>query len=174
MKLITRLLQWMEYPIHLMLWGSLIAGTLMMLHVSADVAGRTVFSRPLAGTTEIVSAWYMVAVAYLPWAWLARHDQHIVAGLFQRIGSDRFSAWVEIAVKLLTMTYLGVFAQQTYLRAVQQTRAGEVWEAAGGHILVWPTRWLLPLCAGLMALYLLLRVISDLPRALHGGGSEPA
>jgi TRAP-type C4-dicarboxylate transport system permease small subunit len=116
----------------------------------------------------------MVAVAYLPWVWLARHDQHIVAGVFQRIGSERFAIWAEIGVKLLTMTYVGVFAQQTYWRAVQQTRAGEVWEAAGGHILVWPTRWLLPLCAGMMAFYLLLRVIADAARAVRGGHAESA
>jgi hypothetical protein len=57
---------------------------------------------------------------------------------------------------------------------VQQTRAGEVWEAAGGHILVWPTRWLLPLCAGMMAFYLLLRVIADAARAVRGGHAESA
>ena len=46
------------------------------------------------------------------------------------------------------LLYVSIFAWQTGLRAVQQTRAGEVWEAAGGFIPVWPSRWMLPIAAG--------------------------
>ena len=67
-----RLLQWLEYPIHALLWLGMLAAVFMMFHVSADVVGRTVFNHPLEGTTEMVSAYYMVAVSYLPWAWIAR------------------------------------------------------------------------------------------------------
>ena len=79
-----RLLRWLELPIQLSLWIALIAGFLMMMHVTADVTGRYFFNSPLEGTTEIVSAYYMVVVAYLPWAFLARHDNHIVADMFTR------------------------------------------------------------------------------------------
>ena len=78
-RVMERMLNWLEAPIRLMLWASLLAGFLMMMHVTVDAAGRTLFNHPFAGTTEIVSAYYMVAVAYLPWAWIARNDQHIVA-----------------------------------------------------------------------------------------------
>ncbi len=84
---INRFLRWLDKPIDLLLWLGLIAGVLMMLHVSVDVAGRYLFNHPIEGTTEIVAAYYMVLVAYLPWAWLARDDRHIVAGFFKRIGS---------------------------------------------------------------------------------------
>jgi len=164
MRPIDKLLRWVEWPINLTLWVGLIACFLMMIHVSADVTGRTVFNHPLAGTTEVVSAWYMVTVAYLPWAYLAFHNNHIVAGIFSRIGTPRFSFWVGIGVKLLTTAYLSIFAYQTFFRAVQQTRAGEVWEAAGGFIMVWPSRWLLPLASGLMILYLVLSVIAEVTR----------
>jgi TRAP-type C4-dicarboxylate transport system permease small subunit len=63
--------------------------------------------------------------------------------------------------------YCAVFCWQTWVRAVQQTwagPAGEVWEAAGGFIPVWPSRWVLPLSAGLMAAYLVLRVVRDIGR----------
>ena len=86
MAIVDRLLRWLEIPINLLLWVALIAGFLMMMHVGADVTGRTVFNRPLHGTTEIVSAWYMVAICYLPWAWIERRDNHIVAGMFENIG----------------------------------------------------------------------------------------
>ena len=158
------LLRWLEVPINLMLWASLAAGTLMMLHVSADVTGRTVFNHPLPGTTEIVAAYYMVVAAFLPWGWIARNDLHIRADLFLRVGSKGFQFWLEIAVKMLTAVYVSVFTYQTCIRALQQTRAGEVWEAGGTFILVWPSRWLLPLAGALMLIYLVLRVADDVLR----------
>jgi TRAP-type C4-dicarboxylate transport system permease small subunit len=170
MQVVNRLLRWIDYPIQALLWGGLIAAFLMMMHVTVDVTGRTVFNNPFAGTTEIVSGWYMVAVAYLPWAWITQTNNHIVAGVFERIGSERFSYWLEICVKLFMLFYVSVFAWQTWIRALQQTQAGEVWEAAGGFILIWPSRWMLPVAAGLMAAYLVLRIISDIGRRLttHG------
>jgi TRAP-type C4-dicarboxylate transport system permease small subunit len=162
MRTIERLMRWLEIPINLLLWIALIAGFLMMMHVAADVTGRTAFNRPLHGTTEIVSGWYMVAI-------------HIVAGIFENIGTERFSFWLGVVVKIVTFVYCAVFTWQTGVRAVQQTwagPAGEVWEAAGGFIPVWPSRWVLPLSAGLMAVYLVLRVVRDIGRG-HQPEREP-
>ncbi len=164
MRTVRRLLNWIEYPINVLFWVGMVAGFCMMIHVTVDVAGRTLFNHPFAGTTEIVSGWYMVAVAYLPWAWTTRHDSHIVAGVFEQIGTAWFAYWLELIVKVFVLLYVSIFAWQTYLRAVQQTRAGEVWEAAGGFIAIWPSRWLLPISAGLMALYLVLRILRDFLR----------
>jgi TRAP-type C4-dicarboxylate transport system permease small subunit len=158
------LLRWLEAPMRLMLWASLAAGFAMMLHVTVDVAGRTLFRHPFQGTTEIVSAYYMVAVAYLPWAWIARNDGHIVAEMFTRVGPRAFHFWLGTFVKIATLFYTSIFAWQTYLRAEQQTIRGEVWGAGSSFILVWPSRWLLPLAAGFMSLYLVLRVIRDVAR----------
>jgi TRAP-type C4-dicarboxylate transport system permease small subunit len=164
MALIERLMRWVEIPVNVLLWIALIAGLLMMVHVGAEVTGRTFFRYPLHGTTEIVSYWYMVTICYLPWAWLTYHDNHIVAGVFERIGTARFGYWVEVGVKVVMLLYVAVFGWQTGLRAVQQTRAGEVQEAAGGFIAVWPCRWFLPLAALLMGICLLLRILRDVGR----------
>ena len=163
MRLIDRLLRWLEVPINLLLWLALIAGFLMMMHVGIHVTARGL-RQPLMGTDEIVAGWYMVAVCYLPWAWLTRHDNHIVAGVFERIGTAWFGYWLEVAVKIFLLVYVSVFAWQTWIRAVQQTRAGEVWEAAGGFIPIWPSRWVLPIGAGLMGIYLVLRIARDIGR----------
>ena len=160
----SRLLDWLEKPINLMLWASLAAGVLMMLHVTVDVAGRYLFNRPLDGTTEIVAAWYMVVIAYAPWAWIAARDNHIVAGMFQNVGTPFFDFWIEIVVKLFTILYLVAFTYQTWLQALSQTRAGEVWLAGTMYIPVWPSRWVLTVSGGLMLVYLVLRVIRDLGR----------
>jgi TRAP-type C4-dicarboxylate transport system permease small subunit len=156
-----RLLRWLQWPIDLLFWLGLVAGFLMMAHVTVDVTCRYLLNSPLEGTTEVVAAYYMVAVAYLPWAWVARHDRHIVAGVFQRIGTPRFDFWLEIAVKVVTIAYVSVFTYQTFLAAVQRTRSGEVWLAGTMYLPVWPSRWLLPVAGASMAAYLVLRVLSD-------------
>lgn len=169
-----RLLRWLDPLINALLWIGIVAGFLMMAHVTADVAGRTLFSRPLPGTTEIVSGWYMIAVAYLPWAFIARSDSHIHVDLFTRRASERFRARLDVVVQLVTAAWVLLFAYHTFIRAIQQTRADEVWEAAGFLIAVWPSRWLLPVAGLSMGLYLVLRVAADATRGVqrqpHGGG----
>jgi TRAP-type C4-dicarboxylate transport system permease small subunit len=166
----NRLLKWLDVPIDAAFWLGLLAGFLMMVHVTIDVVGRAVFNSPLEGTTEIVAGYYMVALAYLPWAWLARNDNHIVAGMFARIGSPRFEFWLEVAVKILTIAYLSIFIYPTFQQAVRQTRIGEVWLAGTMYIPVWWSRWILPVSGSLMLLHLVLRVISDVAR---GAAAEP-
>ena len=162
MALLDRLIGWLEKPISLLLWIAVVAGSLLMVHVSLDVAGRTIFNHPLPGTTEVVSAYYMVLAAYLPWAWISQKDNHLSADLFTRMLPQRLGFWLDSAVKVVTIVYTGTFTWQTWLRAAQQTAAGEVWQAGAGYIPVWPSRWVLPLAAGLMFVYLVLRVASDL------------
>ena len=166
-RLMNRLLAWLQRPIDLLLWLSLLAGCLMMLHVTIDVTGRYVFNRPLDGTTEIVAAYYMVMVAYAPWAWLASRDRHIVAGMFQHIGTPRFDFWLEILVKIFTAVCVSVFTYQTFLAALRQMRTGEVWLAGTMYIPVWPSRWILPVSGFFMVVYLVLRVISDVAGAMR-------
>ena len=162
-----RLLGWLQKPIDLLFWLSLLAGFLMMVHVTIDVTGRYVLNRPLEGTTEIVAAYYMVLVAYCPWAFIASRDSHIVAGIFQRVGSPRFDFWLDVAVKAFTALCVAVFAYQTFWAALRQTRAGEVWIAGTMYLPVWPSRWVLPVSGLFMALYLVLRVASDVIGAVR-------
>jgi TRAP-type C4-dicarboxylate transport system permease small subunit len=65
-----------------------------------------------------------------------------------------------------------VFCFETWVRALEQTRAGAVWEAAGGFIPVWPSRWLLPIGSGLMVAYLVLRIVRDAARGYQPGLRE--
>ena len=165
-------IKWLEVPIKVLLWLGMLAGFLMMMHVTFDVTGRTVFGRPLAGTTEIVAAYYMVAVAYLPWAWITRNDGHIMVELFTRSVSRRFIVWTDIVVKILTISYVSLFTWQTFFRAIEQMQAGEVWEAGSAYVAVWPSRWMLPVAGFTMVLYLVLRVVSDVARATRRGAEE--
>jgi TRAP-type C4-dicarboxylate transport system permease small subunit len=162
-----RLLKLINYPIDLTFWIGIVAGVLMMLHVSADVAARTLLNSPIEGTTETAAAYYMVAVAYLPWAWLTRGDAHIRVEMFTSYASPRFVEWLDIVVKVATVVFLGTFIWRATLRAIDQMRAGEVWQAGTSYISIWPSRWVLPVAGGLMALYLVLRIASDISAALR-------
>lgn len=162
-----RILRWIEIPIHVLLWLGIIAAFLMMMHVTADVTGRTVFNRPLEGTTEFVSAYYMVAVAYLPWAWIARNDGHIRVDVFTSFLPPRAIEWIDIGAKILTIAYVSFFVWRATTRAIEQYYAGEVWQAGTKYLAIWPSRWVLPVAGGLMVLYLVLRIAADLAVALR-------
>jgi TRAP-type C4-dicarboxylate transport system permease small subunit len=161
---IEKWIKWLDKPIDALLWIGLIAAFAMMVHVSLDVTFRTAFNAPIEGTAEIVGGWYMVACAYLPLAWVTRTDNHIVAGVFQQIGTRWFAYYLEVIVKICMIVYMGVFTWQTYIRALQQTRGGEVWQAGGFFIPIWPSRWMLPVIGAFMIIYLVLRVVRDIAR----------
>jgi TRAP-type C4-dicarboxylate transport system permease small subunit len=161
-----RLLRWLEPIIHALTWVGLLAGLLMMLHITADVAGK-VFRSPIIGTTEIASGYYMIAVAYLPWAWIARNDDHISVELFTRNLPPAAMAWLDIAIKTLTAFFVAVFVWQTWVRALQQYAAGEAIQVGGTYWIVWPSRFLLPVAGGMMVLYLVVRIARDLGLAVR-------
>lgn len=160
--MIERLLTWLDWPIRIFLWIALFAGFLMMLHVSADVTGRYFFGKPLEGTTEIVAAYYMVIVAYLPWAYLARNDTHIAVDIFTRLMPISVAHWLEIFVKVMVVLYLSLFVYQTGSQAIGQTRIHEVWQAGTIYIPVWPSRWVPPIACGLMVITVILKIIDDI------------
>jgi hypothetical protein len=68
---------------------------------------------------------------------------------------------------------VAVFTWRTSIRAIQQTKLGEVWLAGTAYLPVWPSRWILPIAAFMMALYLALRVVSDVAAlARHNGAAK--
>lgn len=153
-----RILKLLDYPIAFCFWISIAAAFLMMVLVSLDVAGRGLFNHPIDGATEAVAAWFMVAVACLPWAWVARDNGHIVSDIVVRHLPPRVAFALEVFTRILTIAFLVVLCSQTAVRALVQTRAGEVWMAGADFIQVWPSRWLLPISSGLMCLYLVVQL----------------
>jgi len=141
----------------------------MVVHVTADVAGRTLLGRPLPGTAEIVTAWYMVAAVCLPWAQLAARDGHLRAELVARWLPARPRAWLDGVVRLVVAIYFGLLAWQSAVEALRHTARGEVQQAGALYLPVWPTRWLLPVAAGLAAACLLFALARPSGRALTAG-----
>jgi TRAP-type C4-dicarboxylate transport system permease small subunit len=143
---------------------ALFAGFLMMMHVSADVIARTVFNSPLPGTGEITATYYMIAGAFLPWAYVTYTNGHITADLFTKGLSDHASRWLDLFVDLLTTIYVALFCWQAFISAERKMASVEVWEIPGGYLPVWPTRWILPVAGAAMILTLVFRIAARLAR----------
>lgn len=138
------------------------AGALMMVHVTIDVASRTLLNHPLPGTGEITATYYMIAVAFLPLAWVTLRDEHVTADIF--VGNLPAAARhvIAIVVDLLVIVYVAAFVWQSWLSAMARTGRGEVWEILGGYLPVWPTRWLLPVAGAAMVLVMVFRLLARL------------
>lgn len=144
--------------------AALIAGlviVVMMLHISADVFFKYFLNAPIAGTLEIVSAYYMVAVVFLPLAYVTRTEGHITVELFTRNLPASKRAGLEAVIGVVGFVYMATFTWQTAISALNSTAINEGWETADDIITVWPSRWLLPIGCALMTVYLLQRCVTD-------------
>jgi len=131
---------------------------LMMLHIVVDVTLRF-FHIPLKATIEIVQAWYMVPVAFLPLAFVEKINGHIAVELVSQHLRQRMQQVLIAAVSLLAAVYFGAFAWGTGIDAWSKYKIGEI--ALGDvEVVVWPTRFMLPLGCGLIAIFLIYKAIS--------------
>ncbi|MGE3644795.1 MAG: TRAP transporter small permease [Beijerinckiaceae bacterium] len=152
--------KWLEFPINALLWIAIFAGIAMMIHVSVDVGARFFLNITFGGTNEIVSAFYMVAIAYLPWIWICRNEGHITVDLFTQMMPGGMRRFFDIVARIGTIVYVGVFTWQTGVEAFVKYSEGEVWETSYGFVPVWPSRFILPVAGFLMAVYVLLDLLS--------------
>ena len=155
----------LEQPINWLFWLAALVTIVMMLHVVADVIGKQFFNTPIWGTLETVSGYYMVIVVFLPLAYVARTEGHIIVELFTRNLPPRKLARLDGAIGIVTLLFMGLFTWLTGLEAVTRTIQGEVWDIADGNMIIWPSRWVLPIGAAIMTAYVLIRVIKDFRQA---------
>ncbi|MAF46681.1 MAG: TRAP transporter small permease [Rhodospirillales bacterium] len=140
---------------------------LMMFHVTLDVLGKFLFTAPAPATLETVMYYYMVALVFLPFAYIARGEGHIFVELFTRKMSPRPRFFLDAVMGLLTLIWVGALAWYTGEEAVTVTIDGEFQETAEGILHVWPSRWFLPLGSGIMAFAVILRMTHDFRMAFR-------
>jgi TRAP-type C4-dicarboxylate transport system permease small subunit len=152
-------------------WFAGLLAIAMMVHVTIDVIGRTFFNAPLVGTIEIVSAYYMAGLAFLPLALITKERGHIIVELFTGWMKRGSRTLLDALVAIISLGYVGVFTWQAILIAIDKTGLGEAREAGTGFVAIWPSRWVVPIGFGLMAVYLLIYIIKDF-RAVRTGCFE--
>lgn len=141
---------------------AVLAGFAMMLHVSVDVFFRTALNAPLAGTNQMVAAYYMIAATFLPIALLGKRDQHISADIFTSGLGPSARRGLEVVTTLLGIAYMVLFTWQSWKSGIRRFEQGEVLEIPSGYLLTWPSRWMLPVAGASLLACLVLRLVRDL------------
>jgi TRAP-type C4-dicarboxylate transport system permease small subunit len=139
-----------------------VVAVLMMFHIVADVIAREAFESPISGTLEITASFYMVALVFLPLAHVTLGEGHIFVELFTRSLSAAANRRIDGCVAALGLVYVGLMTVGGFREAVKRTLIRDTLETAGATFQVWPSRWILPLGAGLMALALLWIAVDSL------------
>ena len=150
-----------------------IAVVLMMVHIVVDVFMKYVFNDPVDGTTEIVAAYYMVSAVFLPLAYVTFIEGHLIVELFTSHMSGRKLTLLTCFTGVLTLAYLLFLIYATGEEAVLRTKSGEAWETSVDLVAVWPSRWLLPVGLGVMALIVLAQTITQLRDGLRSIRTPP-
>lgn len=134
---------------------------IMMFHVTLDVLGKFLFTSPAPATLETVMFYYMVALVFLPFAYIARGEGHIFVELFTRKMSSRSCSFLDGVMGVLTLIWVVALTWYAGEEAVTVTIDGEFQETAEGILHVWPSRWFLPIGCGIMAFAVILRMTQD-------------
>lgn len=134
---------------------------LMMLHIVADVVAKHFFNSPLEGTIETVAGYYMVAVVFLPFAYVAYTEGQIIVELFTRGLSLRNQMRLDGFLGIATFIYMAIFSWKTIEEAVFRTAQLEIWETGTSEIPIWPSRWIIAIGCLVMTAYVLYRLIRD-------------
>ena len=136
-----------------------IAVVLMMLHVSLDVLTRPFLSRPLPGTTLIVSDYYMVACAFLPLAYAQAMDGHISMDALAHLAPPRTQYHMAGVALLIAVAVFALLTWTATHDALTKYRINSFSIEFGTRIPTWPSYFLLPAGCALMTLISALRLL---------------
>jgi len=126
----------------------------MMVLINLDVIGANLFTKPMKGTMEIVSTYMMVAVSFLPLMKVERENGHIGVDLLMRFFGPSARLRLIAVSGLITAMFFFALAYSGWNLAVKKFNIGEY--AMGARFLpVWPARFMVPVGAGAMALFVL-------------------
>lgn len=135
-----------------------VALVLMMVQVFADVAGKYFLNAPVPLTIELVEFYYMTAVVFLPLAMVERRDGHINVELIYtglpRVGKRL----LEILGYLFGIAFYGMLTSRTWEVALKKYEIGE-FSLGSYSIDTWPSRFIIPIGAGLIVIVLVLKLI---------------
>tara|TARA_R110000787_G_scaffold6137_10_gene21755 strand:- start:15832 stop:16422 length:591 start_codon:yes stop_codon:yes gene_type:complete len=147
---------------------------LMMIHVVADIIAKYLFNSPIEGTLEVVSAYYMVAVVFLPLAIAELRREHIIVDMFIRHFAFTPRVYTYVLTGLITAGFYGLLAYETGEAALHALKINEVMMGTS-FVVVWPSRWFLPIGFGAITLAILFHVLQAIlrPDEFRNAVAEP-
>jgi TRAP-type C4-dicarboxylate transport system permease small subunit len=139
---------------------------LMMVQIVADVMSRWLFGKPISGTMETVSIYYLVPLTFLPLGAIQLADRHIAVDLFSQFMPPLIRRSVAVAMTALALVFTVWLAWESFDEAFGSYAIGEVIETAASVMIIWPSRFILAFGIGFMALVLGVELVEQLrPRS---------
>lgn len=123
---------------------------LMMLHISLDVLLKAVLNSPIQGTLEVTAYYYMVGAVLLPIAAVELAQASISADVFYNLMSRRMKIGLMALILLLSALVYAGLCRITWIDAMRAFSRGE-FSMGGLSMLIWPSRFVLPVSFGLGA-----------------------
>ncbi|CAM5221106.1 hypothetical protein CDEF62S_02083 [Castellaniella defragrans] len=142
-----------------------IALVLMMLQVTIDVIGKYLFHEPLPGNETIVASYYMVAIVFLPLAWVEVRGEAIMVELLYNLASRPLRLLMAALGTGATVLFYGFLAWFLWAPAMHAYSIGE-FDAGTWNVIIWPSRFLLPIglaLGSLIALLQFVRIVTNQP-----------
>lgn len=156
MNSLKHLSHWIANAVGLM---GAIGVVVMMLHITVDVLCRIFLGSPLVGTNEIVSRYYMIAVAFLPLAWVEHRNGMIAVELFDSFLGRRARLAGDLLVAVVSIAALLLITWTSWHEAVAAFHKDAFVMAVGNRIPVWPTYYMIPVGCFLAAILVALRAV---------------
>lgn len=143
---------------------------LMVVHITLDVVLRWTLSVSVPATVELVTRYYLIAMALMPLGWVEQRRGMIAVEALEGLMTPGLMRLSDVLVVVLSVAVYVVLAVATWGKAMEQYDIGAYVMSLNVAIPVWPTYFVLPLAFGLAALVCAVR----LPGLLGGEAPEPA
>lgn len=144
--------------------------TLMMLHVLANVVGRTLFGEPVRGTNEWVGYIWLPLVALIGFVVSVIRGQTIDADLIYQRLPIRLRREVRFFTSLLSTIVCFGFAYYSYFEAIHAMKVGT--NAPASDIYIAPIFLLVPVVFAVMAVLFLFDAIAAIRGKFDDEGFE--
>jgi TRAP-type C4-dicarboxylate transport system permease small subunit len=112
----------------------------MMLLITLDVTLNKVIGRPIPGTIEVTSYYFMLFVVFLTLPNIEKNDAHISADFIVARFSSKVQNIFKISGKLLTITFYSFLTYGALTQAIKSTYSLET-AMSNFTFYIWPARW---------------------------------
>lgn len=143
-----------------------------MVHVGIDVLSRQALRVAVPATSEFVTRYYMIAIAFLALPWLERQKGMIEVEVINGLLSKRADRWLAALVNVVScVAYLGL-AWLTWNEATHAFNIGSYAVSLGFRLPVWPGHFILPVGLFVAALVVGLRIFVPVRPTIVPAGLE--